>query len=231
MKKLFLAVLMTALMAASALAQGKQDDLEKVLNLLDKSSVGFKNLKADFKWDQYQRVVEEHELRSGVMYFKRTGNDVDVSADILSPMVDKKNPKNVTWVPFQKMVLKNGELQILLRKSGGITTYDARKRKDSFEDFLSLGFGGRGHDLPKNFHVKYAGVENAMGEPCYKLELVPKSDAVLRMFPKITLWIDQKSGISVQQKLDQGEGDYRLATYSRIEINTLLPADAFSLKK
>jgi hypothetical protein len=37
--------------------------------------------------------------------------------------------------------------------------------------------------------------------------------------------------MSVQQKLDQGEGDYRLAKYTKIEINPQLPGDAFNLKK
>jgi hypothetical protein len=82
MRKLLLAVAMAALMAASAFGQGKSDSLETVLNLLDRSSVGFKTLRANFEWDQYQKVVDEHERDNGVMYFKRTGNNVDVGADI-----------------------------------------------------------------------------------------------------------------------------------------------------
>ncbi len=219
MRKLVLAFAVAALMAASAFAQGKQDDLEKVLTLLDRSSVGFKTLKANFEWDQYQMVVNEHERDNGTMYFKRIGANVDVGADIQTRGREKK------------MVLKDGALQILLRKTGQVTSYDTRKKRESFESFLALGFGGRGHDLPKSFVLHYAGVENAAGIQTYKLELTPKSQQVRQMFPKITLWIDPRTGMSVQQKLDQGEGDYRLAVYSRIEVNAPLPGDAFSLKK
>jgi outer membrane lipoprotein-sorting protein len=122
-------------------------------------------------------------------------------------------------------------LQVYNRKTGQVTPYDARKNRESFESFLALGFGGRGHDLAKSFDVRYAGSEQAMGVLTYKLELVPKAQEARRMFPLITLWIDQKTGMSVQQKLDQGEGDYRVAKYTNVQVNQPLPGDAFSLKK
>lgn len=219
MKKLVLAISLAALLAASAYGQSKQGNLEQVLTLLDQKSVGFKTVRADFEWDQYQMVVNEHETDKGVMYFRRQGNNVDVAADILTPGRSKK------------LVLKDGELRVFNRRTGQVTPYDARKNRESFESFLALGFGGRGHDLPKSFEVRYAGVEQAMGVQAYKLELVPKAKEARGMFPLITLWIDPQTGMSVQQKLDQGEGDYRLAKYKNIQLNQPLPADAFSLKK
>ncbi len=36
-------------------------------------------------WDQYQKVVDEHDIQKGVMYFKRAGPNVDVAADIQQP--------------------------------------------------------------------------------------------------------------------------------------------------
>ena len=85
------------------------------------------------------------------------------------------------------------QLQILFRRSGQITTKDARKDQTNFENFLALGFGGRGHDLPKNFTVRCAGTETAMGVSTYKLELVPKTPQARNMFPLITLWINPVS--------------------------------------
>jgi outer membrane lipoprotein-sorting protein len=219
MRKLMLAVGLAALLAASAYGQSKQGDLEKVLNLLDQKSVGFKTVRTNFEWDQYQKVVDEHERDEGVMYFKRSGNNVDVAADIRTQGRSKK------------LVLKEGELQVFNRKTGQVTAYDTRKNRQSFESFLALGFGGRGHDLQKNFELRYTGPEEVMGVQTYKLELTPKSKQVKEMFPLITLWINQQTGMSVQQRLDQGEGDYRTAKYTHIEPNATLPGDAFNLKK
>jgi outer membrane lipoprotein-sorting protein len=203
----------------AAQAAGGRANLEQVLDLLDQKSVGFKTVRADFEWDQFQMVVNEHEIDKGVMYFKRAGNNVDVAADIQTPGRGKK------------LVLKDGALKVYNRKTGQVTPYDAHKNRESFESFLAVGFGGRGHDLPKSFDLRYVGIEPAMGIQAYKLELVPKAEQARRMFPKITLWINQQTGMSVQQRLDQGEGDYRIAKYTNIQINQPLPPDAFDIKK
>jgi outer membrane lipoprotein-sorting protein len=218
MKKLILMAAVVALLAASASAQGKQADLERVLALLDKTSETFKSLQTDFSWDQYQKVVDEHDTQSGVMYFKRNGATVDVAAVIKKPIA-------------KKLLFKAGDLQVYIPKTGQTTHYDTRKNRQTAESFLALGFGGRGSDLTKNFEVRYAGTEPVGGKSTYKLELTPISADARRMFPLITLWINQQTGMSEQQKLDQGEGDYRLARYTSIQINPkALPPDAFDLK-
>jgi len=230
MRKFWMMLLVAVVMASPAVAQ-KGCSLDAALALLDHSSEGFKSVQTDFEWDQYQAVVAEHDLNRGVMYFRRAGANVEVAADVKAPIYEKKTNKLLSWEPQKKMVFKDGMLQILFRRSGQITTKDARKDQTNFENFLALGFGGRGHDLPKNFTVRCAGTETAMGVSTYKLELVPKTPQARNMFPLITLWINQHTGMSVQQKLDQGEGDYRLAKYTNIELNKALPADAFALKK
>jgi outer membrane lipoprotein-sorting protein len=218
MKKLILVASVAILLAACAFAQSSQGDLDKVLNLLDKKSETFKQVQTDFEWDQYQKVVDEHEIQKGVMYFKRSGLNVDVSAVINEPVA-------------KKLVFKNGEVQIYNFKTGDIERHDAGKNRKSFESFLALGFGGRGSDLKKNFELRYVGTENINGKPTFKLELTPKTQEVKSMFPLITLWINQQTGMSEQQKLDQGEGDYRLAKYFNINVNPpTLPSTAFDLK-
>jgi|GEM_PF-360781 outer membrane lipoprotein-sorting protein len=194
-------------------------NLEQVLSLLDRVSAGFKTVQTDFEWDQYQKVVDEHDIQKGVMYFKRSGANVDVAADIKSPV-------------GKKILLKGGDLQIFVRKTGQVTHYDPGKNRQDFESFLALGFGGKGHDLTKNFDIRYVGTENIGGESTYKIELTPKTQKVRGMVGLITLWINQKTGMSVQQRLDQGEGDYRLAKYTNIDVNhpQKMPDDAFKLK-
>jgi outer membrane lipoprotein-sorting protein len=208
---------MAALLAASAFGQSKQGNVEQVLNLLDKASTGFKAVQTDFEWDQYQKVVNEHDIQKGVMYFRRAGSNVDMAAEI--------------QIPDRKYVLFTGEeLQVYLPKADQVTRYMAGKKRQDFETYLVLGFGGRGHDLPKNFEVHYAGVENVDGKVTYKLELVPKAQKARNMFRLITLWIDQQTGMSVQQKFQENGDDYRLAKYTSIRINQKLPDNAFKLK-
>jgi outer membrane lipoprotein-sorting protein len=193
-----------------------------VLNLLDKKSETFRSMQADFAWDQFSKVGESvgegHDIKSGKMYFRRSGQNVDVAADITSPFP-------------QKMIFMNGVVELYTPKTGEVERHDAGKNRKSFESFLALGFGGRGSDLKKNFDLRYAGTETVNGKPTYKLELTPKTQEVKSMFPHITLWINQENGMSEQQFLDQGEGDYRKGTYTNIIINPpKLPPMAFDLK-
>jgi outer membrane lipoprotein-sorting protein len=78
--------------------------------------------------------------------------------------------------------------------------------------------------------VKYLASETANGVKTDKLELIPKSERFRNTIARIWLWIDPERGITVQQKLFEPGGDYRLAMYSEIKINQKLPDDVFKLK-
>jgi outer membrane lipoprotein-sorting protein len=203
-----------AAQAAKPTQQG--GNLESVLTKMDETAAAFKTVETDFVWDQYQKVVDEMDTQKGVMYFRRNGQNIEMSADISTP--DKK------YVLFT-----DGTVQVYQPKADQITKYNAGKNKADFESFLVLGFGGRGHDLQKSFDVKYAGTETVGGVNAAKLELTPKTQKVKNMFQLITLWIDPARGISVQQKFDQS-GDYRLAKYTNIKLNQKLPENVFKLK-
>jgi len=210
--KLSLVIIVVAL-AVAAHAQS----LEAILNSMDQAAANFRSAQTDFVWDQYQKVVDEHDTQKGTMYFRRQGNDVEMAANITSP--DKK------YVLFS-----GGTVSVYIPSAEQVTEYSAGKNKADFETFLVLGFGGSGHDLEKSFDVKYGGMEQVQGVNAGKLELTPKSVKVHNMFALITLWIDPARGVSVQQKFDEPSGDYRLATYSNIQLNKKINGDVFKLK-
>src|SRR5208283_4908906 len=200
---------------AATIAQAQ--NLESVLSSMDKAAASFRSAQCDFVWDQYQRVVDDHDYQKGTMYFRRQGNDVQMAADITSPA--------------KKYVLFTGDLVSLYEPSiDQVTQYNPGKNKADFESFLVLGFGGRGHDLEKSFDVNYAGMEQVQGVNAAKMELTPKSQRVRNMFQTITLWIDPARGVSVQQKFQEPSGDYRVAKYSNIVINQKIAGDVFKLK-
>jgi outer membrane lipoprotein-sorting protein len=213
MKKNIAVTFVVLIVALAAHAQ----NLEAVLNSMDKAAGDFKTAQTEFVWDQFEKVVGEHDYQKGTMYFRRQGDDVQMAADITSP--DKK------YVLFT-----GGMVSIYVPKAGQVTEYNAGKNKADFETFLVLGFGGRGHDLAKSFDVKYSGMEQVQGVNAAKLDLTPKSQKVANMFQTITLWIDPARGVSVQQLFTEKSGDYRLAKYSNIQPNPKLSNDVFKLK-
>jgi outer membrane lipoprotein-sorting protein len=196
---------------------GGAGDLQTVLNDMDRAAAGFKTAQADFVWDQFTKVVNEHDQQKGVVYYRRLPKEVQMAADITAPA--------------KKYVLfSGGKVDVYQPEIEQITEYSAGKNKAEFESFLVLGFGGRGHDLPKSFDVTFGGWENVDGVRAAKLELAPKAAKVRGMFQQIVLWIDPARGVSVQQQFIEPSGDYRLATYKTIKLNQNIPGDAFKLK-
>lgn len=209
------------LLATSAAAFAQSADLAKVLKAMDHQAATFRSAQADFVWDQYTKIVDDHDIQQGTIYFRRVDKDqLQMAADIKKP--------NSKYVLFG-----NGLVKIYDHVPGGIdqvTEYNAGKNKAAFETFLVLGFGGSGEDLQKSFDVKYSGTENVMGVNAAKLDLKPKSQKVQNMFNHIILWIDPARGISVQQQFITPDGDYRLAKYSNIVLNGKISDEVFKLK-
>ena len=192
-------------------------NLEAILSSMDRAAADFRSAQTDFVWDQYQKVVDEHDIQKGTMYFRRQGGEVQMAADVSSPA--------------KKYVLfSGGMVSVYVPSAEQVTEYNAGKNKADFETFLVLGFGGSGHDLQNSFDVKYAGMEQVQGVNAGKLELTPKSQKVRNMFATITLWIDPARGVSVQQKLLEPSGDYRVAVYTNIQLNKKLNDSVFKLK-
>ncbi len=209
------------MLAFSLAALGQNAALDKVLATMDQQATNFHNAQADFVWDQYTKVVDDHDLQEGTIYFRRQQNAVQMSADI-----NKANGR-----PMAKVVLfADGKVRLYEPRIEQVTEYDAGKNKVDFESFLVLGFGGSGHDLTKAFDVKSLGTEKVQGVDAAKLDLTPKSAKVRGMFDHILLWIDPAKGVSLQQQFFDHDGNYRLAKYSSIKLNDKIADDVFKLK-
>jgi len=190
--------------------------LECVLKKMDEAAANFRTTQADFTWDQYQRVVDEHDLQKGTVYYRREGNQIEMMAEIKEP-----DAKFVLY--------KDGKLQIYQPKIEQVMVYPTSNHNE-IESYLVLGFGGSGQDLTKSFDVSYVGDETVDGIATAQLQLIPKSEKFRNNVSKILLWIDLSRGISVQQKFVQSQGDSRLAKYSGVKVNVKMSNDVFQLK-
>ena len=212
-----LALFAAALYLAASNATAQVDsNLQKILSQMDSAAASFHSAQADFVWDQYFKVVNDQDSQKGTVYYRRSGKDIQMMADITEP------PKAVLF--------SEGKVQVYEPKLKRVTSYEAGKNREAVESFLVLGFGGSGRDMLKSFDVKSLGSETVGGVKTEKLELVPKSERVRGIFAKIWLWIDPTQGISVQQQFFEPSGDYRLAKYSNLKVNQKIPDSVFKLK-
>src|SRR5271166_5344760 len=131
MKTTIIAVVGWMLFCGAAVAQAQ--NLESVLDSMDRAATNFRSAQCDFVWDQYQKVVDEHDYQKGTMYFRRQGSEVQMAANITSPA--------------KKQVLFTGDLLSVYEPAiDQLTQYNPGKNKADFESYLVLGFGGSGRD-------------------------------------------------------------------------------------
>ena len=185
---------------------------------MDRTAANFHTAQANFVWQQYTKVIEDiSDTQKGTVYYRRSGSQVDWSADVSDP----SPPKYVLFI--------GSKVQVYQPKIDQVTQYDTGKDRAAYESFLVLGFGGSGQDMMKSFDVTYLGNEKVADVDTVKLNLVPKSEKARNTFNHIWLWIDPSRGVSVRQQLFEPDGDYRLADYSDIRLNQKIPDGVFKL--
>jgi outer membrane lipoprotein-sorting protein len=197
--------------------QANDEALHKVFERMDATARKFQSVQANFVWKMYNSVINDVvECDTGKIYFQRTDDGIEMAANIAQPA-----PKQV--------IFSGGKIQIYTPRTEQVDVYDAKAHHAEFETFLVLGFGGSSEDMQKSFTVKYVGQEKIEDAETDRLELTPIAEKIKGQFPRIDLWVDPQ-GFSVQQKLFQSNGDYRLADYFNTQTNRKIPAKIFKLK-
>jgi outer membrane lipoprotein-sorting protein len=197
-------------------------DLQKIITQLNTAATKFLSAQADFTWDQYQAVVDDHDVQTGTVYYERKKGASAQTAAYIKQDNGKDAPKIV--------VFNGTEVQLYEPTIKQLTILKAGANHAQLESFLTLGFGGSGTDLEANWKVSLLGTESMNGVTVAKLDLVPLQPKVLSMFPHVTIWIDPTQGISYKQIFYEPGGDKRTATYKNIRYNQPVPSDTFTIK-
>jgi outer membrane lipoprotein-sorting protein len=209
-----LLVLFAALVAATSHAA----DLDKVLAQMDAASAKFQNAQADFTWDNYTKVVDDHELQTGTIYFERVGGQTQMAA-----LVQQPTKKTVVY--------KDATLSYYDPSLDQLNVFSAGKNKAQYESFLTLGFGGSGKDLKATWQINDLGAETVDGVATEKLDL-QSDQAKGANIVHITVWVDPARAVSLKQIFYYTSGDTRTCTFTHIKYNSKsLPKSVFDVPK
>jgi outer membrane lipoprotein-sorting protein len=208
----------TVLLAAASLFGAPLADtsLDTVLKNMDQASAGFKGLTADIRKLAHTQVVNVDDVSEGVITVKRfKAHDTRIRIDF------KK--------PSQQMVaIGGGKVEIYYPKLNEVQEGDLGKIRSLVDQLMLLGFGGNSAELRDAYTVTLGGPDTINGEHSTRIVLIPKSQEILQHVKKCELWISDK-GLTIQQKLDQGAGDYLLSTYSKINLSANISESAVKL--
>ena len=206
------------LVAALAAAASYAADLDKVLAQMDAASAKFQNAQADFTWDNYTKVVDDHELQTGTIYFERVGGQTQMAA-----LVQQPTKKTVVY--------KDATLSYYDPSLDQLNVFAAGKNKAQYESFLTLGFGGSGKDLKAAWQISDLGAETIDGVATEKLDLT-SDQAKSANIVHITVWVDPARAVSLKQIFYYTSGDTRTCTFTHIKYNSKsLPKSVFDVPK
>lgn len=195
------------------------DDLQRVLHELDVAAATFHSTTAEFEFDSIQTdPVPDKDVQKGTVYYERTGNAFQMGIHIRE-INGKVVPKIIT--------VSRGVFKLFEKLIDQVTT---SAKVNKYEGYLELGFGASGKELANKWNIRYLGSDVIDGVKTEKLELVAKDPDILKIFPKVTIWVDPEHAVSLKQVFDEGQGQSRICHYFNIKVNQPLPADAFAIK-
>ncbi len=197
-------------------------DLEKVLTKLDASAAKFKSAQAQFVWDNVQtKPIEEDDKQTGTAIFERKDGQMKIAVHL----------KTFNGKPLEKdMVYSDGVGKLYEARLKQLQVFQVGEKRSELETFLTLGFGGSGKDLAKNWNITYAGTEQVSGVAATKLELTPRDASLAKTTSRVLLWIDMDKGVAVKQQKFSSDASYVVFLYNDIRLNSKIPDDAFVIK-
>ena len=194
-------------------------DLNSTLTKLDAAAARFKSTTAKFEFDSIQTdPIPDKDVQTGTVYYERKGPAFQMGVHI-----DQVNGRSVPKI----ILVSGGVFKMYEKLLNQVTTSN---KVSKYENYLVLGFGASGKDLKDKWDIKDLGPESVGDVKTEKLELTARDPQVLKLFPKVTIWVDTDRGVSLKQVFDEGQGQSRICTYSDIKVNQSLPGDAFTFK-
>jgi outer membrane lipoprotein-sorting protein len=204
-----------------------QSPLNSVLSQMDAASAHFKNAQADVKYDNYTRVVNDHDIETGSIFVERSGSTEQMGAVFYNVGPDNKPAPT----PARIVNFDGATLRIFTVGTNQVDLFKAGANQAKYDSFLTLGFGGSGKDLQRAWNITDQGPDSINGVKTEKLDLVSKDDSVKNTFTHITIWIDPARGVSLKQIFYAPNGDNRTATYSNIRLNGSINRKPYEISK
>lgn len=195
------------------------DNLQSVLDRLDRAAANFRTTSADFVFDtETLQPVADSDIQKGVVDYEHRGGVFKMAAHI-----EQDNGHPITRI----FSFANGLLTYYDQPTNQVTRFSSYSK---YESYFMLGFGASGKELASKWNITDLGPETIDGIQTEKLQLIAKQAEVRKNIPRVTIWIDPDRAVSLRQRFDEGPSGYRICTYSNFRINQSLPRDAFSFK-
>jgi outer membrane lipoprotein-sorting protein len=166
------------------------------------------SLESDFTQVKSLKMMKDKVVSKGKLYFKK--NDM------------------LRWEytsPFSYIIVLNKN-KISIKNNGKVKRYDIEKNK-VFKEINDILLSCVQGTILRSGKFAVSSFENASG---YKIELIPKKEAMKNTLSKITLYLDVKVSSVVKMEMSEPSGDFTTISFSSKKINGHIGDDIFQLK-
>lgn len=192
-----------------------ESQLQQILNKMDEVSKIFRSYTADFSQKKYTAILREFNTPETGKFYYAYGPDRSILMrhEITDPGTTITTIKGDTFTRYQPRIKK-------------ATKAHLGKYKNALE-YLYLGMGQSPSKLKEQFNIAYKGTELFNGADCAILVFKPKDPKAAASIASITVWIKKESGVSVQYKLQEPNGDYLLVSFFNDKLNPKISNSKF----
>jgi outer membrane lipoprotein-sorting protein len=195
-----------AVIAVVACVRGAEgQELTSVLARIDAAAHGFSGVSARMTSLAHTAVLNDDTTESGSFHMQRKGKDVRALVDFSA-----EKDKRIIFFADKALQIYYPNLQL-------VQVYDLGTQAKVLDQYLLLGFGTSAKELEAGYNIKLLGIEKVDGKDAARLELEPKDAAARDRLVKAEIWIPEDSGLPVQQKFYQKNGNFTLVKYSGLQ--------------
>jgi outer membrane lipoprotein-sorting protein len=166
------------------------------------------SLESDFTQVKTLKMMKDKVTSKGKLYFK-------------------KNDK-LRWEytsPFSYIIVLNNK-KVSIKNDGKVKRYDIEKNK-VFKEINDILLSCVQGTVLKSDKFTVTCFENSGG---YKVELIPKKEAIKSTLSKIVLYVDTQVTAVTKMEMIEPAGDFTTITFQNRKINAAIKDDIFVLK-
>jgi outer membrane lipoprotein-sorting protein len=201
----------------SSTANATPQLLTGILNKMEKAHQDLKSLKAEL-------IQQKTNAQIGI-------TDIEHGSLLYKPAVGKNKGKiRIDYTkPANNVISVVGDIFVFYqpRLNQALKTSVAKAAKGRTGGYAQLvGLDGSVKTLANNYNFDFIKDEMLNGQMTTVLRLTPKSGG---QFANIELWVSQQTGLPVQQKFFERNGDYTVVTLKNLQLNPNIPDSAFNV--
>jgi outer membrane lipoprotein-sorting protein len=201
-----------------AQAQGPQL-VSTILNKMERNRRDLHSLRSAITMQKYNAQLKDYDTYFGdVQYVAGKAGNSNVRVDWKRPVVEQ-------------LAVKNGEYALYRPRLNTVYKGSSKSasKNNKVNSVLGFSLSASGAQLRNQFDVEFIGDGQLYdgGPQIWLLKLTPKGPAGYQF---AEVWVDQSTGMPVQTRVTEKNGDFTTVRLTNIERNANVPSNVFDLE-